>query len=475
MMRGRIWVRSAFLIGGVAAATLLSGCAPTAQGILKKEQLAYEKTDGVGDLSLALTMDAALYANLGGTAQSGSSMKLTVDMDMDLSSEPYSASGKMTTTLSLAGSEYREGSELYLVPEDDGYATYTSSSGNWYRTVSEAGSADVLANGDFQAELAELGQDALTLSKERVQVREQDCWRIDAVLTGEMLETLVDSSMINGSGIGLDADSIDWSDSTATYTIYINAKTYLPVRVEVDMSGMEGMFNSLFAAGNVDGSMEIREYRVVMDYESFEPHDPISVPEDIKREAQILARLMEGQVDNGDGTYTIYETGASGKVSAYLIQPPVGMTVESTGYDLVQMTNAEGTESAAYRAFTLSEGTLPEDMGYQASVDANAFALDVAEATGYLYEAYVSEENYGETTNALGTWGTYWGDISMVGNSMANFRAAWISLDEAGECCLMVEVITTDGAHLTDEEFAEKYLPGLLGSALDGAAGPAAA
>ena len=83
-------------------------------------------------------------------------------------------------------------------------------------------------------------------------------------------------------------------------------------------------------------SLSIQNADITVEYASYEPVEPCVLPEGAKEAAEQAQRLLEGNPDNGDGTFTIQESGYYTDITA-----PEGYVLDYVNYDEVDFYNEE--------------------------------------------------------------------------------------------------------------------------------------
>ncbi len=212
-----------------------------------------------------------------GIKQSGISMDLKVDMDMDMevTNDPPAAYVKADMSMNLMGISMEL--ESYSVEEDGKQVTYSGMAGEWTRQeqpmAQKSADMNAMITGGTSYEL----QDKM----EKVDGRE--VYVLNGKVSGKYMEGVM-GEMSDGMG----SVPIDWSKMEMNMVVKIDAKTKRPVAAEIDCGDALGelMKGAMGAAGVEDAEMSIQEFVMTCTYESFNDVDEIVVPEDVKAAAK---------------------------------------------------------------------------------------------------------------------------------------------------------------------------------------------
>lgn len=447
----------------VAAILLLAlslvGCGETAGKVLKKEKAAYAATPGVGDMTAALSMDANILTNAGDSTKTGSQLTLKLTEKLALSADPITASGTVDTDMTVAGALTRTSSDCVMAEENGKMAVYTKTNGLWSRIEMENLGLDVLADPAFQEKLAALTEDKAILAKDKVTIGDYRCWQVDVTLDGEILTEMMTkaSGLLDTKAYGIDPASADWSKSSAAMSIFVDAKTHLPVKVSMDLAGLQEGINSMLENSAGGESVEITTYTAEISYDSFTPHAPAVVTEEMKDGAALTTRLLSGKSDNGDGTRTLYDT-VNGALVCYTFCPPAELDVIEDGYNYLSIGNELMTEYATYTVVTLDPddtNDTPQNYAYGRSSQLSDSLVPITQEN-----TLPENEQTTEYDAPVGKFHVYTADFNAGGQLMCRYFCAWYSADEANKNYLMIECtnMTSDGTAMSTEEFAARYL-----------------
>lgn len=260
----------------------LSGC-----GKMTTEKLAVKMADAVQDRQMAqstMEMEMDISFNL---EQMGMSldMALAVDyiMDMKMASDPYELYSETVMNMNMEflgqSEELTEKIKTHVVMEDGKLVSYVYSdtTGSWERQEMELD--QIPANLDYSFLTEKLAE--LVMDEEKQELDGREVYVVRITLTGEeMQDALNSASGLPETFSNMGITDLDMSTLRIPTVFYVDAKTYLPVQIEMELTGMDEMMNSLLssALGSVDGLAEvsITNCRAVYKNISF---DPVEVPE----------------------------------------------------------------------------------------------------------------------------------------------------------------------------------------------------
>ena len=182
-------------------------------------------------------------------------------------------------------------------------------------------------------------------------------------VAGDALRPLLGNMMGELAGAGQAAsdmteDVLDFSTVSADVRMYVNKDTYLPIRMECDVLGLDTVMNDLMDGTGLSYSVD--DFTMVCDYTSYEPQQIPALPAEASAAAAQSERLAQGNPDNGNGTYTIREG------SYYMdIVKPEGYELSESDYDRVEFYNEELDRTVSYQMFTtIAENDLDLIEGY---------------------------------------------------------------------------------------------------------------
>ena len=274
MKKGIAVLLAALMLAGV----WLIGCgerSPEELWATAKENIVTAKS-----ARLHMTMDTAFDLQ-------GETTSMTMKMDEACTQDPLSAEVNMTMDTGMLG---EMDTTMYLVQEDNEYVSYMKMSGGilgdedagWSRSI-----IDVTDLAQYNAmDSAKLYLDVLNTfqSAGKEAIGSHNTIRYDGKVTGQdiskMLDTLGDnvSSMLSTADLFSQLDGIPMS-------VWIDQKTALPVRYEMDLSGMVNqlmskMIDALGSLSSEAVDFQVSKARVTVECSDYNAVAPITVPQE---------------------------------------------------------------------------------------------------------------------------------------------------------------------------------------------------
>ena len=241
---------------------------------------------------LHMTMDMAFDLQ-------GETTSMTMKMDEACTQDPLSAEVNMTMDMGGLG---KMDTTMYLVQEDGEYVNYMNLSGGilgdedvgWSRST-----IDMTDLAQYNAmDSAKLYLDVLNSfqSAGKEAIGSYNTIRYDGKVTGQdiskMLDTLGDnvSTMFSTSDTSTMADLFSDLDGIPM-SVWIDQKTALPVRCEMDLSGMVNqlmgkMIDALGSLSSEAVDFQVSKARVTVEYSDYNAVAPITVPQEALDSAQ---------------------------------------------------------------------------------------------------------------------------------------------------------------------------------------------
>ena len=280
MKKGVAVLLAALMLAGV----WLIGCgerSPEELWATAKENIVTAKS-----ARLHMTMDMAFDLQ-------GETTSMTMKMDEACTQDPLSAEVNMTMDTGMLG---EMDTTMYLVQEDNEYVSYMKMSGGilgdedagWSRSI-----IDVTDLAQYNAmDSAKLYLDVLNTfqSAGKEAIGSHNTIRYDGKVTGQdiskMLDTLGDnvSTMLSTSDASTMADLFSELDGIPM-SVWIDQKTALPVRYEMDMSGMVNqlmskMIDALGSLSSEAVDFQVSKARVTVECSDYNAVAPITVPQE---------------------------------------------------------------------------------------------------------------------------------------------------------------------------------------------------
>ena len=236
---------------------------------------------------LHMTMDMAFDLQ-------GETTSMTMKMDEACTQDPLSAEVNMTMDMGGLG---KMDTTMYLVQEGKEYVSYTKVSGGILGDEDVGWSQSTIDVTDLKQynamDNAKLYLDVLNSfqSAGKEAIGSYNTIRYDGKVTGQdiskMLDTLGDnvSSMLSTADASTMADLFSQLDGIPM-SVWIDQKTALPVRYEMDLSGMVNqlmrtMINALGSLSSEAVDFQVSKARVTVECSDYNAVAPITVPQEV--------------------------------------------------------------------------------------------------------------------------------------------------------------------------------------------------
>lgn len=249
---------------------LCCGCgAPkTPEEVAERMNTALEKTPCSqmdSEVSFNMSMDMGLLGSM--------DMDMRMVMAMTMCQDPMGAQMDLLMDMSAAGETMQTEAKSYIVMEDGNLVNYTCSEGQWVKTVNAEDVDSMFGSmGSIDLTGATMSIDETITEFEGVKVI---C--LNVAMTGEGVEDVLGGVMQDNEAMNILGD-VDWSALSCEGKLYVDAKTYLPVAEIMSISGLDTAMSSAFEGLGV--TVEIGTFDVSVRFRSYEPVDPIVVPEE---------------------------------------------------------------------------------------------------------------------------------------------------------------------------------------------------
>lgn len=326
-------ILAAFLSAALAASCCACAQkAETAAEVLEKMHAALAETP-CGHAQMTMELTAALDGGALGTLD----MRTATTYDIRVARSPVSGCTTATTDVDYGGEQSRTVTENYSVTEDGALVSYVHSDGVWLKLATDRSPED------FARSAASVSVDAASAAIDETVTEHEGRAAICLTtrLGGETLEAtlggLLEGIGQQGGALGEAAeamDGIDYAALTCDARIYLDKETYLPLAEEMTFSGMSEVLSAAFAPMGVEA--EVTACTASAAFLSYEMQEEIVLPEGAREKAEAWTRLLSGEPDNGDGTFTIREGSALIDIAA-----PEGFTVSDKDYDHVTFTRGD--------------------------------------------------------------------------------------------------------------------------------------
>lgn len=312
-----------------ALGVICCACAPepeTPAQVVEKMQAALQETPcGRAQMvmDIAMTLDGGEYGTL--------EMSTKSTNDITISQEPVSGYTTATVDMDYGGEKSQNFTENYSVVEDGELVSYIHSDGIWMK-VSTGQTPEELADSASSVSV-DVANVAIDETVTEYEGKEAIC--LTTQITGEALQATLGGMLesIGQQGGSLEeaaetAGAIDYSALTCDARIYLDKETYLPMAEAMTFSGMSDVLNPLYEQMGMKA--DVTSCTASAAFLSYEAQEETVLPEGAKEKAEKWMRLLSGEPDNGDGTFTIREGSALIDVAA-----PEGFELSDKGYDHV--------------------------------------------------------------------------------------------------------------------------------------------
>lgn len=280
-------------------------------------------------MDMAMTLEAPEAGSL--------AMSTRTTSDVTVTQEPASGCTTATVEADYGGETSQSVTENYTVMEDGALVSYIHSGGVWMK----------LSTGQTPEELAQAASavsvegDAAAIDGTVTTFEGREAVCLTAQVSGEAMQealgALVESLRQQSGASAEDADAVDYSALTCDMRIYVDKKTCLPMAQEMTFSGMGEVLRPLYGA--LDMTVEVTACTATATFLSYEAQAAITLPEGAREKAEAWERLLAGEPDNGDGTYTIREGTA-----LVDIVPPEGFQLTDKAYDYLYFKRDDNRE-----------------------------------------------------------------------------------------------------------------------------------
>ena len=274
-------------------------------------------------MDMTLTLDGGEYGTI--------EMSSKTTNDIKISQEPVSGYTTATVDVDYGGEKSSSYTENYSVVEDGEIVSYIQANGVWMK-VSTGQTPEGLAR---SASSVSVDDTNVAIDEAVTEYEGKEVICLVTQITGDALQGAIGGMLeaIGQEGGSLEeaagtVGAIDYSALTCDVRIYLDKETYLPIAEEMTFSGMNNVLNPLYEQMGM--SAEVTTCTASATFLSYDSQEETVLPEGAKEKAEKWMRLLSGEPDNGDGTYTIREGTA-----IIDIVPPEGFELTDKGYDHV--------------------------------------------------------------------------------------------------------------------------------------------
>lgn len=266
--------------------------------------------------------------------------------EMTISKDPVSSYSAATTKVTAAGETTENVAENYTIVEDGHMVAYVKSSGIWVKMPTGQTPDQLIASA------SSVGMDPANVSVDEsvTEWNGQPAICLKTALSGEVLETTVGNLLGTLAGLDASMDALDVSGLSYDSVIYLDPATFLPLAQEITFDGMSEMLAPLYQDSGI--AVEVTACTTTGTYLSYAPQEAVTLPEGAAEQAAIWERLLSGNPDNGDGTFTIREG-----LALIDVVHPEGFEVKETDYDHVTFVRDDYREITYMMSYITGEAT----------------------------------------------------------------------------------------------------------------------
>ncbi len=297
---------------------MATGCGEmTAEKLTEKVN---EATAGKEMTSAELLMDLdASYA----MDVMGVEMSMDFDMDLDLNQlinvSPFAGYSDGSIKMNVMDQEIDTEIQGHTVIEDDKIVTYsyTGMTNSWTREETGMSASEYE---EFLLTAPTFGDEAgeAVLEEETTQLDGTEVYVLQANYSGEDVEeVLSDAGPMGGL---MDVGEGSMADMSIPVTIYVDAKTFLPVQMDMEIKGMDDFVNQMLMGeleslgeltADSEITVEVEKCHVILKNFSYEAQEIPEVPQEALDSIALAEALESADAILADGRYLLkYESNA---------------------------------------------------------------------------------------------------------------------------------------------------------------------
>lgn len=260
-------------------AFMMTGCGGpkkvTAQSLLEGAQAKTEAANSMeGKMTMEMTIESEDMAALGG------SMALSMDMDMQTTTDPVAS--YMTGSVNMMG--FGMDMDIYTVVEDGKLCNYMKVMDQWMVQRLDFDESMMEAVDSSAKDLLK-NIDSLTLAEETKDVDGKEAYIISGTIEGEDVQNLMNSATSSLGGVMGNTDQIDLSGMTVDVEYAVGKEDGLPIYTNMKFGGMKS------SAEGVE--VNISDMTANLTYTGFGTVESIAVPQEAIDNAQDITELTE--------------------------------------------------------------------------------------------------------------------------------------------------------------------------------------
>ena len=163
-----------------------------------------------------------------------------VEGGMRMSYDPDTVYENLKISVEMMGLRMPTEMELYILQEEDKVACYSNMGGSWLRSEVDAALQN---DGSVSAAIWNLPPEQLSIDEEVTELEGTPAICLIGQITGKEISQALGflfSSLENSAGLsGENQPEIDWEKITAQVSAYVDKETYLPLRAQISVQGLE--------------------------------------------------------------------------------------------------------------------------------------------------------------------------------------------------------------------------------------------
>lgn len=275
----------------------------TLSEITDKMQEALQETP-CSKASLVVNLSMTLAAEDMGTLD----LVIRNTSETTFSQDPVSSYCAVETEVICGEETIQTQTENYSVVEAGELVSYVNSGGVWLKLPTGQTAEEFSSSSSLAA--ADLSNVAIDEAVTEWNSQKAICLKTD--LTGDAIQNALGGMLENmdslSGALGESEDlfaSVDYSKLTGSAVLYLDAETFLPLAEEMDFDGMSEVMAPLYQSMGI--SVQVTDFFADAVFTSYDKQPAVTLPEGAAEKAEAWTRLLSGEPDNGDGTFTIRE------------------------------------------------------------------------------------------------------------------------------------------------------------------------
>lgn len=284
-------------------------------------------------------------------------MAMSLDMKEYVNADPLKGYMDGTVHMTMMGQNLESDMQIYMGEEDGSVNAYvyTGLNDDWSYMNMDLDLEEykqIIGQNTVTSLFAAGEGSSFTLDEETTKLDKAETYVLRGSFMGEAVEEL-----LSGAGISVfmgEENALDLSleDLSVPMVCYVDTKTYLPVRIEMDIEGMDSMVEQMLEKelGQLEADMDdlnvdisVGTCHVIMKNFSYDPQDIPEVPDEAKEAVAFKEALASASSPLPDGSYII----KSGSV-ALKVPVPEGYTVQEEGEEAVSFAGPENLSIVNY-------------------------------------------------------------------------------------------------------------------------------